>query len=489
MPRTLPIYHSLLFALIVLLGACHAKKESYITKKYAAASLQQDVELLEHVVMEMHPAIGVYCSKTQMQTEFVKFKQAMRDSLTEREFRLALKLLLDHLHCGHTEVLYSKKLYKELKAKSLNYSPIVFLPVHEKLYVLGYLGKKQDSLVKKGTQIVSVNGIAADSIIRFSKRFVSGDGFSNSGKEHYVQLGFNSYLVGLFGRPDTFSVKYFEGKELKEERIAAVKLKTMPNLPLGSKDDSLFKKYKRAAIKYRYIDSTRKTMLMKIERFSHTGDGRTYRQLFRKLKKNDCENLVIDLRNNGGGSIANSYRLLSYLLNEPQTQTLKTKVKHYPYRKYTRGDIAFRFTRMAFRLFGKHTVKNDTDVYVYTIKPRKRNHFNGNVMVLINGGSFSASCLVASYLKSTKRAVFIGQETGGGEEGCNAGITPYYRLPNTGIQVRIPAFRIEHDVCAKPLGKGITPDYQTDYTFKDIVTRKDLDLMKVKDLIVGDKKP
>jgi adenosyl cobinamide kinase/adenosyl cobinamide phosphate guanylyltransferase len=32
-------------------------------------------------------------------------------------------------------------------------------------------------------------------------------------------------------------------------------------------------------------------------------------------------------------------------------------------------------------------------------------------------------------------------------------------------------------------GKGIIPDYRTEYTFRDIITRKDLELLKVKELL------
>lgn len=459
------------------------KKQSLLTKKYAAELLIQDAVIFKDVILAMHPSVGIYNTKEYYVKLLDDLVFSIRDSMTQKEFRLKLKLAADELHCGHTEVLYSLPFYKEVNKMKMNFSPFIFIPVQDKVYMLANLNKKQDSLIKKGSEITKINGITVDSMLRYSRRFISSDGFNQSGKNHYLQLGFNSYYVGLFGRPDTFNVEYTDGKSIKNIKYAAIKPKNMPSLPLGPRDDSLFTKFKRAGIKYRYLDDNKTTMLVKIERFSHRFDIRAYRKIFRKLRKNKSENLVLDLRNNGGGSLANSYRLLSYLIDSTNTQTLRTTIKNYPYREYTRGNIWFRFTRVAYKVIGKKKTVNDTDNFIYTIKPRKKNHFNGKVFVFINGGSFSASSLVAAYLKYKNRAVFIGEETGGTIEGCNAGITPYYKLPNTGIRVRMPAFRIIHDVSPAITGGGVMPDYRTEYTFRDIITRKDLELLKVKELL------
>jgi C-terminal processing protease CtpA/Prc len=192
---------------------------------------------------------------------------------------------------------------------------------------------------------------------------------------------------------------------------------------------------------------------------------------------------VLDLRNNGGGSLENSYNFLSYLMDTVKTQTLRSRIKNYPYRKYTHGNIFLKLTRLGLSIIGKKVRQNDTDNFVYTIKPRKKNHFNKKVLVLINGGSFSASCIVAAYLKKSNRAIFIGEETGGALEGCNAGITPYYTLPNTKIKIRMPAFRVVHDVAPIVTGHGILPDYKIEYSIKDVLAKKDLELAKAKELL------
>jgi hypothetical protein len=459
------------------------KKNSLFTKKYSPKQLQEDARVFSNVLLAMHPAIGIYKPREYYTNLFNGFIASLTDSLTEKQFRIKTKLIIDELHCGHTEVLYSSAFYKEANKMKQNYSPYIFLPVHDKAYMIANLNKKQDSILKKGVEVTRINGVSVDSMLRYSKRFISTDGFNETGKNHYVQLGFNSYYLGLFGRPDTFEVEFKEGKGLKNLKYAAFKPKSLPPLPLGPKADSLFTRFRTAKMGYKFLDEKKSTMMLKIDRFSHRGDMIAYRKIFRKLRKNKTENLIIDLRNNGGGSLANSYRLLSYLVDTTSTQTLRTLVRNYPFRKYTSGNIGFKFTRLAYMIIGKKKTVNDTDYFVYTIKPRKRNHYNNKVYVLINGGSFSASCLVAAYLKNKNRATFIGEETGGTIEGCNAGITPFYKLPNTKIRIRVPAFRIVHDVNAQITGHGIIPDYKVEYSLKDILSKRDLEMKKARELI------
>ncbi len=470
-------------SVVVIFQSCSSQKQSVLSKKYSPTRLQEDAEVFNKVVLAMHPTIGMYRDRNYYSNLLSSFKNDLNDSLTEKQFRFKLKLLADELHCGHTEVMASKATYRAMNKLKLNFSPFVFLPVNDKLYMIANLNKKQDSVFKKGMEVTKINGLAVDSMLRYSKRFISGDGFNQTGKTHYIQLGFNSYFLSIFGRPDTFDVEYKTGTTLKQIKYAAIQLKTMPPLPIGANMDSLFVKYKRAKMSYRYLGNDKKNMLLKIDKFSHRKYNKAYGRIFKRLKDHKTENLIIDLRNNGGGSLGNTYRLLSYLLEKEETQTLKTAIKKYPYKKYTKGNIGFKITRFVYTLIGRKKTVNDTDDFIYTIHPKQKNRFTGKIYVLINGGSFSASCLVSAYLKHNNRAIFIGEETGGTLEGCNAGITPYYRLPNTGLKIRVPAFRIVHDVNPSKTGRGLLPDYKIEYTVKDIIGKRDLELLKVKELL------
>ncbi len=473
-----------LLFLVLAFNLIHAQTPNPLTKKYSPAQLKQDATVMRDAIMRMHPVVGVYETRAYYDKLFSDYIASLNDSLTEKQFRIKTKRVIERLHCGHTDIMYSDKYLKTLKKTKFNFPRYYLVPIDDKVYVLGGLNRKQDTILKPGMQITKINGVPADSFYRFAQSLITIDGYIRESKKLYGQMGYSSYYLTLLNYPDTIKYEYVHNGKTHVLKSAAFNAVNIPDYSWRKKDDTLFTKYKRAKMRYRYMDADKKTMHLNVQAFSHRKFAKAYKKIFKQLKHNKTENLIIDLRYNGGGSLTNSTQLLKYLLDEPVKQTSYTTIKKYPLRKYTKGNLVFRITRLYFKLYGKDRKSGDTNFYTVKIKPNKKWHYNNKVYILTNGGSFSASCLVAAYLKETHRATFIGRETGGTIEGCNAVITPYYKLPNTKTKVRIPTFRLLHDVYTKGnTGHGIIPDYETNYTFKDIFMKKDLEMEKVMELI------
>ncbi|MDG1334314.1 MAG: S41 family peptidase [Crocinitomicaceae bacterium] len=112
---------------------------------------------------------------------------------------------------------------------------------------------------------------------------------------------------------------------------------------------------------------------------SNLGCANDVAKSLRKLKKKDIDGLIIDLRNNGGGSVKEAIDLVGIFIDYGPVMT----------EKYNDGEL---FTSKDF---------NRGSIY------------NGPLVVLVNSNSASASEIVTAALQDYNRAVIIGQPTFG----------------------------------------------------------------------------
>jgi len=110
--------------------------------------------------------------------------------------------------------------------------------------------------------------------------------------------------------------------------------------------------------------------------------------------------IVIDIRSNGGGSSANAVALASALTGD-SFEYAKSRIKSGPGRDDFSSWRTLRIT------------------------PRTGQKFTGQVILLCNRNSYSASNLFAQMMKALPNAMLIGDNTGGG-----GGIPAYGELPN-----------------------------------------------------------
>lgn len=171
-----------------------------------------------------------------------------------------------------------------------------------------------------------------------------------------------------------------------------------------------------------------KTGYLRIETFSNT----TYKQFkesLETLEKDGIENLIVDVRNNGGGFLNSAV------------------------------EIAELFVEKGKPIYGLQT-KDKKEMYKDTTK-EKREY---KVIVLINGGSASASEVLAAALKESYGATLLGtksygkgtvQDTSELESGGMIKYTTAYWLTPKGVTIN---------------EKGLTPDIEVTGSFKDKMT-------------------
>ena len=135
----------------------------------------------------------------------------------------------------------------------------------------------------------------------------------------------------------------------------------------------------------------------------HTFDLSYSRDNVEKLMKEalPAKNLIVDLRNNGGGAVMNMLHFLSMVLpkgTEIGTFINKRLIDNYV--EETKGDPK---DLKAVAAFAPNKIKTGSSPIQY----------KGNVAVLVNGGSGSASEITAEALKEQLNAPVVGQKSAG----------------------------------------------------------------------------
>ncbi len=218
-------------------------------------------------------------------------------------------------------------------------------------------------------------------------------------------------------------------------------------------------------------------------RFIHT--------TFRTLHREHIRNLVIDVRTNGGGNVGVSNLLTKYIVNYPfrLADSLYATKKKSRYGRYIQH---YFFDRLSMNLVTRR--KKDGNYHFgyferHYFRPRKKNHFKGNVYVLTGGNSFSATTLFADKIKGQQNVLLVGEETGGGAYGNTAWQIPDVTLPNTGIRFRLPRFRMVVNRNYIKNGRGVLPDVFVGPSVESIRNGIDPKMRKTVQLIMQHKSP
>ncbi len=493
-----------LFLITIFLTGCSVGKNTYSpTKKFSLQQVEKDYSLYQNILEAHHPSLYWYTSKDSMNYFFKYGKSLLKDSMTEIDFRKVLNYVTAQIGCGHTTTRASKGLTKYAdKAPLSKLFPLSVKIWPQAAVVTANLNRK-DSIIKRGTVITSINGKTIQEITDTLFRYISTDGHNNT--HRYQRLSsfgaFGSAYTSIFGLSDKYAISYIAANgNIVTDSIAvyniaadtagrkAVKPPVVNPPPRPSRHDRKEAMLNRSRLLQ--IDTVNKTAMMNLATFTKNyGLRRFFKNSFNELRKNDIKYLIIDLRSNGGGSVSNSTILSRYIANHrfKICDTLFSIRRKSPYHKYIKG---YFWNHLFMNLFTAR--KRDGSFHFgyferHFFKPKKANHFDGNVYVLTGGNSFSATTLFLSSVIKQDNVTVIGEETGGGAYGNSAWLIPDVTLPETGVRFRLPLFRLVIDKEIPKNGSGVQPEIEVLPSIADVRKGNDNKLDKAMELIKKDK--
>lgn len=219
---------------------------------------------------------------------------------------------------------------------------------------------------------------------------------------------------------------------------------TNVNLELLRKKQKLHKTISREEIKIKNIKADvidKNVGYIQIVSFISSDMTTEFVDALNKTQK--CQGLILDLRGNTGGLMPNAVVIADMFL--------------------TQGHIV--------SVVDREKQKSDIDAQ------SKPYAINKPVVILIDEGTASASEILSGALKDNQKAILVGKKTFG-----KGMIQKIYPLPNqTGMNLTIAKYLTPkgYDINKK----GISPDYEVNYTENDFIKDKDPQLDKAKTII------
>ncbi|HMH34347.1 MAG TPA: S41 family peptidase [Puia sp.] len=465
--------------------------------KIPVEKLRADYAIFRGVLEESHPSLYWYTSKDSMDYYFNRTYDQLNDSMTETKFRTLLSYVVAKIDCGHTAVKYSKKYVRYLDTAKLKTFPLSLKFWEDTVVVTANLDRR-DSVLKRGTILRSIDGFTPSQLRDSLFNYVVTDGYSLCGKYQTLSTGFafaNLYKY-VFGLRDTFNLRYLDS--LGEEREAKLPVYDFRNDTMNrwgfavTRTPGSKKKIKPQLIFFSgtnlQLDTASRTAYMALNTFDRGNHlKKFFHHSFRTLKENKINHLVIDVRSNGGGDAGNSTLLTRYLIN----QKFKLADSLYAITRSSRYDRYIGKSRLYHLMMLFISKKKADGKYHFGYferryyHPRKKNHFDGDVYILMGGNSFSATTLFAGSLKGQQNITLVGEETGGGYYGNTAWVIQDVTLPNSKIRFSLPKFRLVIKRDREKNGRGVMPDVLALPTTDAIRKGIDFKSQKARELIDG----
>ncbi|HXL58856.1 MAG TPA: S41 family peptidase [Chitinophagaceae bacterium] len=476
-----------------LFGSCSAIKYSSYNpqNKIAPEKLKKDFILLKKILEANHPSLYWYTPKDSINSYFNQTLQSINDSLTEIQFRNKVAWFIAKIRCGHTTVRPSKAFVKYVSKHEFNRFPLLLKVWNDSLIVLGSLNRN-DSALKRGSLVTSIDGHTSHELLDSIFQFISTDGYAANFKNQAISFNFPVYYSFAYPLKDSFFIRYTDSTGVQKETYvklfkpssdtAKFKLPGIKTRPPTHKEKKLISLLNKRSITY---DTVNRIAYMRIATFSDGKLNSFFKQSFRELKNKNLHNLIIDLRENTGGSITTSINLARYIKDKPfrLADTVAAINRSLTYGRYINLSLFYRVV-MRFTTHKKTDGKfHFVALEKYAYKPLRNLHYNGNVYIVQGGYTFSAAAMFVLNVKGQQNVTVVGEETGGGDYGTSAVHLPSIILPNSKVQVVLPLYRIVDDSTKIKDGHGIQPDVFIPPSSTAIKQGIDIKLQTIKKLI------
>ena len=421
----------LIFALLLLTNIAFGQTNSLLKKQLKKDSIKTEFATLYDLTNTIHPGQFMYCTKKDFDKTYDSLQNCIKTDLSIVDYFKLTASLMAKIKDGHTAT--DRTQINELLKNKLVF-PFSIYKIENKYYINKSANKDYERLI--GKEILKINGNNIQSVIAKIKPYIHLEGDNETGLN--IRLRNFPFYYFLNDTSSTFTVelKQETKQNIKGIEFAKFTQNTKQNIePLSSE----FIENKIGILKVHsfengYDETERKKAYLFIDTF------------FSKMDSLKIDNLVLDLRDNGGGSPEIANYLFSYFTTKPYyyfdyvgaKYNSVSKWKHFAQYPENIEEINLAETTIRNGL-NCYTATDSSDYWWFEQQENKSNYYKGKISVLIDGGCFSTTGHLLALFSDNKIGALYGEYSQGSNYSNSGGQA--FVLPYSKTLVWIPTFQ------------------------------------------------
>lgn len=495
------------YLLLLLVATFHLTYGQSVDAPFARKKMRKDLKVFKNIRLKANSGLYKYRTPASIDSIYQWAEQSIDQANTYRDFYNIISTLTDFEGSLHNDASWSSKFRKSLKKESKGYFPYPVKLIENKV-VCNLKGKE----IPLGAQISSINNHPIHEVIAHMYKYYTTDGVNISGKAIGINRNFAFYYRLHYGLSDTFEVTFTTQKSSQVQTMTLqsvgyqayyANFKARFSAPF---DETYYKDWQPNEV-YTYKNLGNLTGLLTINTFSIGGRQSAQHlkykafldSVFTRVKQDKIAHLIVDVRNNGGGTDPNDLVTYAYLAQNSFRENKQAWIsfRSIPCLRYIESSAPFflrligvtkynKALRKEFPLEKNGKYYQDASNEDHQVIYPHKNAFKGNIYLLVSPRVASAGSLFAAMVAGNKNTVVVGEETMGGYYGHNGHTSLTYILPKSKIATSFSIVNLRQDVPMKANQKpnrGIIPDYQVPQTFQDYLHHVDTPMNFVIDMI------
>ncbi len=459
--------------------------------------LKKDYAFLVDLI-DAHPKPHRHITEKALKRLIDSTRQLMNNPMSALDFYRLTSPIYAALKDGHTSVSMPSGWLKKHR-KTFGVFPYkIFINEEDQMYLID--NYSNDETIPMGSEVIKINGLSSAEFIHSVSKYISYEQeiFRNTIIESLIDF----YLLLHFGQVTSLDIEYLSDKHRTHH---------IQYIPHENWRDELEEtetlKEKRVAKgePYAYEKIAHDAGLLRIYSFAISDQSKYdvfLRDMFRKIKNDSIQSLIIDVRGNTGGYPRVVSKLLHWIsdgyfktMAKSETKVSKAYKRYFQQMAPSLNFYQAQFVRMPHTVDIKSLFSYENGTIftedAFNEAPQEMyNEFTGDLYLLTDRRSYSASSSFAATFRCYQMGLIIGSETGGTK--IFHANSMYETLKHSGLTCIMATVR-DYTTCFLEEDEGIKPDLVAEPTVLDRVAKRDAALEyalmvieKVKEMRAGE---